>query len=552
MLDRMAGVGHRGGQQHRRTADRPRGAAAAGGVRDAGVRPGERRLLDLQRSAGNGAVTQLLQVQRAPTGTATAGAAAGGREDAHQWAAFAESLAYLAANQELIRRATSSFAVVAFEQADSVATMRPSARVLFNEVRYAIYQSSVDGGSALDAWRRLEPKLRAFAARGARFGKQIDAKDLHQPFSDIATLRDRVFVPAAYRAALAEKKKGGGALPTPDLAVIETELKPAVQAFLKARLAYEETSKAASEAIAISAVPTPVKDLADIFVGPGTVADKYQIARGEMGVTSVSELIAKTAAASSFFLVRAADQGERLAKHVMAKAVKQQAWGLARKHSKTVLRFEELGRMAKGLDQAAKIASVAVDVVKLVGALRDGDAEAVLDNAGDLAIDTVTLLAEDAAPLVGAAVVVLKAEMQAVRDAAAFIRWCRDEQVRVATNSFRSAVVAVAHWPAEDLVANVEILLDADQADLHELANQKVPKLTKAATDGLRNLQGHVQARSPRAIGAYRAVTAHLGDRALQALAMPQDDVLTTVQQLRDVFEGTNRMIRHVKQAYTN
>lgn len=72
--------------------------------------------------------------------------------------------------------------------------------------------------------------------------------------------------------------------------------------------------------------------------------------------------------------------------------------------------------------------------------------------------------AEVAAPLAGA-VILVKAEMQAIHDAAAFIRYCKDEQVREAAGDFVKGLTDHVYPWATKLAADVDVMLDPTQPE---------------------------------------------------------------------------------------
>ncbi|MCA1648114.1 MAG: hypothetical protein LC797_22535 [Chloroflexi bacterium] len=96
-----------------------------------------------------------------------------------------------------------------------------------------------------------------------------------------------------------------------------------------------------------------------------------------------------------------------------------------------------------------------------------------------------TLGAAGSAPLPGAITITVKAELEAIHLAAEFIRWCKDETVREAAERFINACSVVAKNVAFDFVADVELLLDADSADIRDMAGKQLTAHAARMTQSL-------------------------------------------------------------------
>jgi hypothetical protein len=148
-----------------------------------------------------------------------------------------------------------------------------------------------------------------------------------------------------------------------------------------------------------------------------------------------------------------------------------------------------------------------------------------------------------------------KTEIAAIHMAAEFIRYCRDETVRQAAESFINDCNVVAKG-ALKLVADCDVMLSAPNASVRDMAQRKANQEAERVSKGIRQLASHDLSNSKKAIGGYPGVVAALGDRANAAMTVtfgPEDGgVLMVAQQIIDVFSGANAMAKYVKQRYTN
>jgi hypothetical protein len=96
------------------------------------------------------------------------------------------------------------------------------------------------------------------------------------------------------------------------------------------------------------------------------------------------------------------------------------------------------------------------------------------------------------------------------------------------------------------------LLLDPQRRSLHDLAERKATDEAGRIAGALTQLNSHLLATEPRAIGAYGPAVGALGPAARNALAAPSPEPLLAIQQCRDVFQGANAMAIFVRFNYTN
>ena len=92
----------------------------------------------------------------------------------------------------------------------------------------------------------------------------------------------------------------------------------------------------------------------------------------------------------------------------------------------------------------------------------------------------------------------IKAEMQAIHDAAAFIRYCQDEQVREATGDFVKGLTDHVYPWATKLAANVDVMLDPTQQEsVQRAAMDQVNADAKETWQGVKFVTGTYLSRWP-------------------------------------------------------
>ena len=293
---------------------------------------------------------------------------------------------------------------------------------------------------------------------------------------------------------------------------------------------------------------------------PGSIGEKLEYARKHGIAGTAAELLAKVTGATGTLIKNVGEVGEKVidARKAMlvarggVKASKEAIEQLEKVGSK----FKKLAAAGRAIGTAASYAAVIADGVKLISALSDGDYDEALKAGGDMLVDAAPLLlGEDVAGPLAVVVVLVKAELEAWKLAAAFIRWCKDETVRQAAESFVKQCDIIAKGGAYGLVADCTLLLNASSASVQAIALKKANQEAANVSKGIRALSTHVTSKSKDAIGGYPGVVASLGRPAIAAMGVTFDEndgVLLVATQIADVFHGANEMAKYVKAHYTN
>jgi hypothetical protein len=541
---------------------RARSTAPAPGAASPSVRSTEHELLDLQRQAGNAAVTSLLvQRKKAPAKPKAKPA------NVYNQAAYLNALQWLGANWSDVKDDKTygplylSFGL----DADDTKHFLPQHRTLLMSVAHAVRARKVNEWEAFDSWQHLGPQVRSEATQGiAAISKRqkIDASGVNAALGEL----DKNAFPAgpAY-AALKTKTKQQVRPKAPDASRLD-QLPAATQAFFETKKLYEDTAKLATSVLGTAAdlkehlgektgLPKNTAALIEIISSTASLDDKLAEARKKLDVFSAADLVNKVLSLSQATMTVTSELGVKYAAKSLAIAEgKQIAKDIGR--YKTVLsKFENLGKMAKTAGNVATVISIAANYLKFVKAIWERKWDDVLSSGAELGLDiagaTIGGGAAGAAVIAGS-VIVVKAQLEAVHLAAEFIRYCKDETVRQAADRFVKLATNLAKWYAWDLVADVEILLDPDKAGVHAVTSQQMEIHARKVAKGMRDLNEDVTATVPTVIGGHPKVKLALGSEALQALALPMDDGMSLVQQLESIFSGVDKMAHFVKDNYKN
>ncbi len=502
------------------------------------------RVLDLQRSAGNAAVTRLI-VQRKETVKAA-------QKVAHDAPATVNNYgALIVGFEDQIEHWKKPGPIATGAFTPDMLNRRH--RGMLQATHDALVQMHTAPQDALAAWEPLASQLHGEVAKAAKAGLDKEAIDLTYEHLEYAS--DKLFYPAAYWAAKNEKKAEGH-LESPDMVAMEGKAKQAEKAVIDAKKVFEDSAKMAAGLVDAKQLPVEVGGIIDLVEMNGTMAEKLALAHKRGWAVTMADLTAKLTAVSGSLLNQASTIGLKYCEHMGTKLLREGGEAAAKKAAdlaKTAERFKELGKKAAKIGEAAAMIAIAVDVYNIVDALAQGDYGAARDAAVDALTDAAPLAfgADIAGPL-AVGIVVVKAQIEVIHLAAEFIRWCKDETVRQAAMSFVDDCTKLAKGAAFDLVADAEIALDPSKASVHAIAQRQIVGEAQRVAAGLRTLGSHVSATEKNAIGAYPDVVRSLGKEAIDAMAMPFDEPLLAVEQVGAVFKGANRMARHVRYTYTN
>jgi hypothetical protein len=369
------------------------------------------------------------------------------------------------------------------------------------------------------------------------------------------------FVGAAYHAA---EQAAKGRLEAPDLEEQKAHLETAERELLEANKLWEGASKVMASGIDKALGMKETNEIIELVKLPGTIQEKMEKAREKGIITQVGtavELVGKVKGGTAALLKVTAKTGERYCAGMAKLAASQGNKVLLKEVEETAEQWKWLSETAESLGTVASVISLIGDGISLVDSIREGNWEDAAAQAADMAVDAAPLLlgAEVAAPLAGA-VILVKAEMQAIHDAAAFIRYCKDEQVREATGDFVKGLTDHVYPWAAKLAADVDVMLDPTQPESVQRAAMDAVNVDATYTwQGVGFVAGTYLGPLAQLAGdAY----ANMGREAFEVfnegnLSMPAETkegviALAVVDKVAKIFHGANLMAKYVHEHYTN
>ena len=372
---------------------------------------------------------------------------------------------------------------------------------------------------------------------------------------------DQDFVGAAYHAA---EQAAAGALEVPDLEEQRAHLESAEQELLEANKLWENASRVMASGIDSALDIREANEIIELVKLPGTIQEKVEKAReksiiGQLG--SAVELVGKIKKGTAALLKITATTGERYCAGMARLAAGRGNTVLFEEIEQSAAQWKWLGETAESLGTAASAISLIGDGISMVGSISEGNWEEAAGQAANMAVDAAPLLlgAEVAAPLAGA-VILVKAEMQAIHDAAAFIRYCKDEQVREATANYVKGLTDHVYPWAAKLAADVDVMLDPSQPESVQRAAMGTVNEDAAYTwQGVKYVAGTsflVLTQLPGGVYASMGTEA-CGVFGEGNLSMPVETgegmiALAVVDKVAKIFHGANLMADYVHKYYTN
>lgn len=366
------------------------------------------------------------------------------------------------------------------------------------------------------------------------------------------------FTGAAYHAA---EHAAQGHLEVPDVEEQKAHLENAEKELLEADKLWEGASKVMASGVDKTLRIEGVSEIIELVRLPGTIQEKMVQARAKgLQVGTVIELVGKVKGATATLLKVTAVTGERYCEALARQAAAKGNKALLEEIEASARQWKWLGETAQTLGTVASVITVIGEGISMLEYVREGKWDEAAAQAANTAVDAAPLLlgAEVAAPLAGV-VLLAKAEMQAIHDAAAFIRYCKDEQVREALGEYVKALTERVYPWAARLTANVEVMLDASLP--REVQAAAMDRVNDDAKNTWQNVEfvvgaylGPLHERAPD-------VYASMGTEAFgvfsSGLSMPVETkdgmiALTVVDNVAKIMHGANLMAKYVHEHYKN
>lgn len=466
--------------------------------------------------------------------------------------------------------------------------LTPRHRRLVEDLQRALLLArDEDPGEATEAlamWRSVHPRLRLELRRMRSF--LIDPKDgttLHWD-GDIDKLRTgleelgpKLFVGGVYtvghREAVLETN-----LQAPDQAVQEQRLKEVGKEF-------EEVNKLADKAQELAG-----KKLLDIVLAEDPAfRDKLGTAVIELVRNPQDILKAYHEFQEQGLLDRSVTVAEVTEKALalrnavikagctVLRAYAEKAVDLAIKagDTATAVRWGRIGNWADSklavlekVEGAVKVIGIAVSVAQIINDAIHGRGLKTFEDAmitgGGLLADAAmkgsvaasgegsASLAAGGAGMIAGSMVVVAAEIDALKGAGAMIQWCEETNVRDAASSFIGVCQTAASIEATGLVADVKLLAQTSDPAERALIEDKLASDTPYWQRHLQELSKQYASDRAVFVGGQPALRDALGADARRILETPDRpaDWREMAEQIRIVFTGANAMANYVLQHY--
>jgi len=458
--------------------------------------------------------------------------------------------------------------------------LTPQHRQLLETVRTAfiLVRTETPGSpaAALSAWRAVQGDLRLAMKRMPKFlVDPTDRSTLHlgNDAAELATtlngLGTALFVGGAYTEAHAKAIKDTN-LQAPDLVLQVARYKEAVRELSEAeKLANKGLQLTGEDAISavLSGEQSILKgegfeqtghEIFELVKAPGEIAEKLEKwkEQGKLGkAVTVAEIADKVSSMARATASLSCESVKRFAEAMEKKYLAQGAEKLAEKWGDIGKAFKSHLDMLKKIGKVATVITVVISVVRIVDLLSEGKIAEAASEAASTVANLAASLATGAggAALIGGIEVVIAAEIEGLRGAAAMIKYCKDHNVHSAAMSFIDICKSAADIEARDLVADAKLLPEtkdpAERAVIETRLAGYLPYWMRHV-EGLSNL---IRNDRPSELGGQPEVRDALGTAALQILNNPSSwggSWQAMAEQIRILFAGANSMTKYVDDHY--
>lgn len=429
-------------------------------------------------------------------------------------------------------------------------------RDLLADLQQALAARAHSPGDALMAWERIHSTV---VGEVEEAKSVVDSDTVGAVERQIAEA-NQYFVGAAYHSA---ERSAEGHLEAPDLEEQKVHLERAEQELLEADKLWESAAKVMASGVDKALGIEGTNEIIELAKLPGTIQEKMEKAREKGTITQIGtavELVGKVKQGTATLLKVTARTGERYCAGMAKLAASQGNKVLLKEVEETAEQWKWLSETAETMGTVASVISLIGDGISLVDSIRAGNWDEAAAQAADMAVDAAPLLlgAEVAAPLAGA-VILVKAEMQAIHDAAAFIRYCKDEQVREAAGNFVKGLTDHVYPWATKLAADVDVMLDPTQPEpVQRAAMDMVNQDATYTWQGVEFVAGSYLGPLAQLAGdAYASMGAEAFEVFNSGLSMPAETregviALAVADKVAKILHGANLMAKYVHEHYTN
>jgi hypothetical protein len=452
--------------------------------------------------------------------------------------------------------------------------LTPRHRTLLEQLRTAFIltrtESPGSASGALALWTSIQGDLRLALRRMRTFLVDKDDRSTIHFADDIAELQGKLN--GIGRTLFA----GGVYSEAHGTAVKETRLEAPdqvrqVERFKEAARELTEAEKVADKGLqltaedAISAVLSQDEfeqtghEIFELVKAPGEIAEKLEKYKEQSRLgkaVTIAEIADKASAMARAILSLSTEIIKRFAeaqeKRLLALGLEKAAeeWGTV---AKSMTKYADA---LKAIGKVATVITVVISVVRVIDLLSQGKiAEAATEAAstlGGLAAGLAT--GAGGAAMVGGIEIIVAAEIEGFRGAAAMIEWAKDQNVHNAAWSYVGTCQDAAMLGAKDFVADARLIGETTDPTTRAMIEQKLTSYAKYWLRDIEDLSNQVaDTRAPR-MGGQPDLVAALGAESLQILRSPETwagSWPAMAEQIRIIFTGANAMTRYVHEHYS-
>ena len=452
--------------------------------------------------------------------------------------------------------------------------LTPRHREMLEKLRTAFILTRTDSpgsaSGALALWTSTQGDLRLALRRMSKFLVDKDDRSTLHFTDDIAEMQGKL------NGIGRTLFTGGVYSEAHGVAVKETKLEAPdqvrqVEAFKEAARELTEAEKLATKGLqytgedAISAVLSQGEfeqtghEIFELVKAPGEIAEKLEKYKEQSRLgkaVTIAEIADKASGMARGILSLSTEIIKRFAeaqeKRLLALGLEKAAeeWGTV---AKSMTKYADA---LKAIGKVATVITVIISVVRIVDLISQGKiAEAAGEAAstlGGLAAGLAT--GAGGAALIGGIEIIVAAEIEGLRGAAAMIEWAKDQNVHNAAWSYVGTCQDAASLGAQDFVADAKLLGETTDPTTKAMIEQKLTSYAKYWLRDLENLSNQVaDSRAPRMGGQPDLVNA-LGAESLQILRSPETwagSWPAMAEQIRIIFAGANAMTKYVYEHYS-
>ena len=445
----------------------------------------------------------------------------------------------------------------------------PAHAELLAHLRTAFVLARTPGSAraALAQWQSVQTALHHALTRAVELGVLSGGEWIPQM---IAELDEKLFHQGVIAEAEHAAEQAHGRLDDPGLPLQIERLQEAAEGFAEVEQLIDKSKELTSE-YALSVFldkggvdPTLAHAIFEIAKNPHEVYEKLEEFKKQ---GTIEKSITVAVMADKMLTVRNGVMevafetihsfAEKQAKDAAARGLTELAEHWEGTKSWAMKNIDALDKVKK----AGTVITIAVGAIKVIDAIRRGEwAEAVKEAASTGLGLAVGAAAGTAGTVVlGGVTLMVAAELEGIRGAAAMISFARESNEKEALTDFLDVCDTARDIEAQSLVTHVELLKDPANAGERGRITAKLDDDARYWRSHLRRLSELYAGDRENTIGGQPKLKEHLGADARQVLSAPDEGGQLSgppswenmARQIHAVFAGANRMTQYFVQEHT-